>query len=117
MPLIRSVGWETIDDLIYQQIRTIAFRPVNNLASKYLIDLFTRNSRSSSHNLRNTNSGAQIPKKKYQMDRNASRMGVLRLGIICRCKQTRLFPKVVLSPMQHLISLLFKFYVSSLFIF
>ena len=117
MPLMRSLGWETIDDLLNQEIRTITFKYVNNLAPKYLIDLFTRNSRSSSHNLRNTDSGAQIPKKKHQMDRNASRMGVLRLGIVCRCKQTRHFPKVVLSPMQHLISLLFKFYVSSLFIF
>ena len=58
MPLIRSLGWETIDDLTNQ-----AFKSVNNLAPQYLIDLFTRNSHSSSYNLRNTDSDIQIPKK------------------------------------------------------
>ena len=64
VPLIRSLGWETIDDLINQEIRTITFNSVNNLVSHYLIDLFTRNSHSSSHNLRNTDSDVQIPKKR-----------------------------------------------------
>ena len=64
VPLIRSLGWETIDDLINQEMKTIAFKSINNLAPQYLIDLFTRNSLSSSHNLRNTDSDVQIPKKK-----------------------------------------------------
>ena len=64
VPLIRCLGWETIDDLINQEIRTIIFKSVNNLAPQYLLDLFTRNSHSSSHNLRNTDSDVQIPKKK-----------------------------------------------------
>ena len=57
------------------------------LAPQYLIDLFIRNSNSSSHNLRNTDSDVQIPKKKHQMDRNASRIGVLKFGIIYRGMQ------------------------------
>ena len=64
MPLIRSLGWETIDDLINIEIKTIAFKSVNNLAPQYLIDLFNRNSLSSSHKLRNTDSDLQVPKKK-----------------------------------------------------
>ena len=82
--LIQSLGWETIDDLINQEMKTIAFKSVNNLAPQYLIDLFTRNSHSSSHNLRNADSDVQIPKKKHQMDRNASRIGVLKFGIVYR---------------------------------
>ena len=81
-PLLRSLGWETIDDLINQEIKTITFKYVNKLVPQYLIDLFTRNSNSSSHNLRNTDSDVQIPKKKHQMDRNASRIGVLKFGIV-----------------------------------
>ena len=65
MPLIRSLGWEAIDDLINQEIRTMTFKSVNNPAPQYLIDLFTRNSHSSSHILRNTDSDVQIPKKKH----------------------------------------------------
>ena len=64
VPLIWSFGWETIDDLINQEIKAIASKSVNNLALHYLIDLFTRNSHSSSHNLRNTDSKVQILKKK-----------------------------------------------------
>ena len=92
VPLIRSLGWETIDDLINQEMKTIAFRSVNNLAPQYLIDLFTRNSYSSSHNLRNTGSDVQIPKKKHQMDRNASRIGVLNFRIVYRGMQNRHLP-------------------------
>ena len=64
MLLIQSLGWETIDDLINQEMKTIAFKSVNNLAPQYLIYPFIRNSHSSSHNLRNTDSDVQIPKKK-----------------------------------------------------
>ena len=64
LPLIRSLGWETIDDLINQEIKTTTFKSVNKLAPQYLIDLFIRNSNSSSHNLRNTDSYVQIPNKK-----------------------------------------------------
>ena len=64
MPPILNLDWETIDDFINQKIKTIAFKSVSNLAPQYLINLFTRNSHSSSHNLRNTDSDVQIPKKK-----------------------------------------------------
>ena len=47
-----------------------------------LIDVFTRNSNSSSHYLRNTDSDVQIPKNKHQMDRNVSSIGVLKFGIV-----------------------------------
>ena len=43
MHLIRSLGWETIDDLINQEIKTTTFISVNDLAPQYLIDFFTRN--------------------------------------------------------------------------
>ena len=64
MPLMRRLGWETINDLIYQEIRTMTFKSVNNLAPQYLMNLFTINSHSSSHNLRNTDSDEKILKKK-----------------------------------------------------
>ena len=91
LPQIHSLGWETIDDLINQEIRTITFKSVNKLAPQYLIDLFTRNS-NLSHNLRNTDSDVQIPKKKPQMDRNASCIGVLKFGIVYQGMQKRHLP-------------------------
>ena len=87
--LFSSLGWEAIDDLINQEIKAITFKSVNKLAPQYLIDLFTKNSNSSSHNLRNTASDVQIPKKKHQMDRNASRIGVLKFGIVYRGMKNR----------------------------
>jgi len=35
VPLIQNLGWENIDDLINQEIETITFKSVNNLASQY----------------------------------------------------------------------------------
>ena len=63
MPLIRSLGWETIDNLINHEVKAIAFKSVDNLAPQYMINLFTGNSLSSSHNLRNIDSDVQMPKK------------------------------------------------------
>ena len=70
----------------------MTFKPVNNLASQYLIELFTRNLPSSSHNLRNTDSDVQIPKKKHQKDRNASCIGVLKFGIVYQSMHNRHAP-------------------------
>ena len=94
---MRSLGWDliNIDDLINQEIKTITFKSVNMLVPQYLIDLFTRNSNSSSHNLRNTDSDVQTPKKKHKMDRSASRIGVLKFGIVYRGMQNRHLPLVV----------------------
>ena len=91
-------GKRTISlDLINQESKTITFTSVNNLASQYLVDLFTRSSHSSSHNLRNADSGVHIPKKR-QTDRNASRIGEIKFGIVCRGKQNRHLPLVVSNP-------------------
>ena len=92
VPLVRSLGWETVDDLISQEIETIAYKSVNHLAPQNVIDLFTRNSHSSSHSIRNTDSHIQIPKKKHQLDRSGSRIGVLKFGIVYRGEQNRHLP-------------------------
>ena len=75
----------------------MVFKHVNNLAPQYLNGLFARNSNSSSHNLGNTDSDLQIPKKKHQMGRDASLIGVVRFGIVYQGVQNRHPPQIALN--------------------
>ena len=97
---MQSLGWETIDDLINQEIKATTFKAVSNLAPQYLIDLFTE----------------KLPcpffipihleililiygcqRKKRQKGRNASCREALKFGVVYDCKQNRHLPQVALN--------------------
>ena len=42
-PLIQSLGWKTIDQLINRQVNLTAFKCLNNIAPKFPCDIFTKN--------------------------------------------------------------------------
>ena len=53
-PLIESLGWKTVRELVDQDSRLMVYKSINGLAPQYMSNLFTRNSACSSRNLRNT---------------------------------------------------------------
>ena len=63
-PLIAELGWQTIEELIGSESKTMVFKALNDLAPQYLCNLFTKNSACSSRNLRNTETDLRLPKKK-----------------------------------------------------
>ena len=63
-PLIEGLGWKTIEELISYESRIMVFKSLNELAPRYLCNLFTKKSQCSSCNLRNTETDLRLPKKK-----------------------------------------------------
>ena len=62
-PLIKGLGWKTIEDLIQYELQLIVFKSRNGLAPQYLFDMFVANSADSRYNLRNTATDLRLPKK------------------------------------------------------
>ena len=63
-PLIEELGWQTVDQLISSESKTMVFKSLNELAPQYLCDLFTRISHCSSYSLRNTWTDLRLPMKR-----------------------------------------------------
>ena len=63
-PLIAKLGWQTVEELISNESKTMVFKSLNDLAPQYLCNLFTKNSACSSRNLRNTETDLRLPKKR-----------------------------------------------------
>ena len=62
-PLIKGLGWKTIEDLIQYESQLIVFKSRNGLAPQYLFDMFVASSADSRYNLRNTATDLRLPKK------------------------------------------------------
>ena len=62
-PLIETLGWKTIEQLIQNETQIMAFKSVNGLAPQYLSDLFVANSNISLYNPRRTATDLMLPKK------------------------------------------------------
>ena len=63
-PLIEGLGWKTIEELISYESTIMVFKSVNELAPRYLCNLFTKISQCSFRNLRNTETDLRLPKKR-----------------------------------------------------
>ena len=62
-PIIKSLDWKTIRELVDEESKLIFSKSIYGLASHYVCDLFTRNSLNNSYSLRNTANNLKIPKK------------------------------------------------------
>ena len=60
-PLIRSLGWMTIADLISFESKQLVFKSLKNQASQYICKLLKRHSECSSRGLRNTATDLRLP--------------------------------------------------------
>ena len=61
LPLIESLGWKAIKELISNDTKVCVFKPLNGLAPQCLTELFSRNSQRSLHILRNTSTDLKLP--------------------------------------------------------
>ena len=64
IPLVRRVGWKTIEELIAHESELMVFISIHGLAPQYMGDLFIKISQFSSHNLRNTATDLRLPQKR-----------------------------------------------------
>ena len=62
-PLIKRLGWKTIDELIASESNIMVFKSLHELAPQYMCNLFTKTSQLTSKNLRNTATDLRLPKK------------------------------------------------------
>ena len=65
-PLIKELGWRTIDELITSESNIIVFKSIHGLARQYMCDLFTEKSKLNSRNLRNTSTDLSLQKKNFK---------------------------------------------------
>ena len=68
-PLIKSLGWKTIHELILNESQTMVFKSLHGLACvglapQSLCSFFTKSSQCSSYSLRNTETDLRLPLKK-----------------------------------------------------
>ena len=62
-PLIQSLGWKTIEELINRQVNLTVFKCLNSISPKYPCDIFTRNTVNATRSLRKTNTDLRLPLK------------------------------------------------------
>ena len=62
-PLIKELGWKTIDQLITSETNIMVFKSLHELAPQYMCNLFTRAPQLTSRYLRNTLTDLRLPKK------------------------------------------------------
>ena len=80
-PLIQSLGWQTIGQLIDRQSKLTVFKCLNDLAPRYLSEVFTKNVDCASRNLRNTSTDLRLPLESSSTEKNAFRSVEQKSGI------------------------------------
>ena len=63
IPLIKDLGWESIEDLIQYELQMIVYKFSNGLAPRYPYNVLVADSSDSSYSLRNTATDSKLPKK------------------------------------------------------
>ena len=81
LPLIESLGWKTIEELISNKRKVCVFKALNGLAPQYLTELFSRNSHRSLHILRNTSTYLKLPLFKTANDHKCFSFRGVNIGI------------------------------------
>ena len=69
-PLIKELGWKTIDQIITSETNFMVFKSLHELAPQYMCNLFTRASQLTSRYLRNTLTDLRLPMKNSNTGQN-----------------------------------------------
>ena len=64
LPLVKRLGWKTIDELISSESNIMVFKSLHGLAPQYMSNLFTKTSQLTSRILRDSVTDLMIPMKK-----------------------------------------------------
>ena len=60
-PLIQSLGWPTISNLIHKETAALIYKSLNELAPEHMRNLFTRCSENNGRVLRSTDTDLKLP--------------------------------------------------------
>ena len=71
MPIIPSLNWPTVDDIIRSEIATTMYKSLNGLVPEYLSNLFRKNSTRYVRKLRNTDTNLSLPLRKTNNGKKA----------------------------------------------
>ena len=88
-PLIKRLGWKTIDVLIASESNIMVFKSLHELAPWYMCNLFIKSSELSSRNLRNAATDLWLPKKNSKNGQICFSFRSARSwnGLTAECKQ------------------------------
>ena len=64
LPIIKKLGWPTINELIESETLKMVYKSVNNQAPIYLTEMFVRLSDACKRELRNTKTDLAVPRRK-----------------------------------------------------
>ena len=64
LPIIRKLGWPTINELIESETLKMVYKSVNDQAPIYLTEMFARLSDTCKRELRNTKTDLTVPRRK-----------------------------------------------------
>ena len=64
LPIIKKLGWPTINELIESETLKMVYKSVNNQAPIYLTEMFVRLSDACKRELRNTKTNLAVPRRK-----------------------------------------------------
>ena len=71
MPIIRSLNWPTVDDIIRSEIATTMYKSLNGLVPEYFSNLFRKNSTRNVRKLRSTDTDLSLPLRKTNNGQSA----------------------------------------------
>ena len=72
MPIIRSLNWPTVDDIIRSDIATTMYKSLNGLVPEYLSNLFGKKLTRDVRKLRNTDTDLLLPLRKTNNGQRAT---------------------------------------------
>ena len=86
LPIIRKLGWPTINELIESENLKMVYKSVNNQAPIYLTEMFVRLSDACKRELRNTKTDLVVPRRKSAFGQKCFHIRVLNYGTMVRLK-------------------------------
>ena len=90
-PLFCVLGWKTIEELIADETKMMAFKSVNDFEPHYMHKILTKNSHFSERNLRNTAIDLRLPLRKSTGAQKSFSYRGARVwnGLSTECKDSR----------------------------
>ena len=90
-PLLHKLEWKSIDELVADETKIMFFKSLNDLGTKCMYNIITKNSHFSEHNLRNTTTDLRLPLRKSTMGQKSFSYRGAKVwnSLSTECKETR----------------------------
>ena len=106
-PLLHKLEWKSIEELIADETKMTVFTSLTDFGPKYVYKMFTKNSRFTERNLRNTTTDLMLPLRKSSVGQKSFSYRGAKLwnSLLTECKETRslqVFKPFVISKYKSL---------------